>query len=83
MDKYFKYVLSSEVDGRLYKGHTDNLDNRIIEHNVGKTKSTKGYLPWELVYFETFETREESIEREKYFKTGVGRQFLKQKLKIK
>ena len=68
-------------DGRLYKGQTNNLGNRIIEHNTGKTKSTKGYLPWELVYFESFKTREEAVLREKYFKTGSGREFLKGKLK--
>ena len=71
----------SSKDGRLYKGQTNNLENRIIVHNTGKTKSTKGYLPWELVYFESFKTREEAVLREKYFKTGSGREFLKEKLK--
>jgi putative endonuclease len=80
MDKYFVYVLKSDIDGRLYKGHTLDLDKRLIEHNSGKTKSTKGYIPWRLVYFETFPTREESIVREKYFKTGSGREFLSKKL---
>lgn len=77
---YFVYVLESEIDGRLYKGHTFDIDKRIKEHNSGKTKSTKGYKPWKLVYFETFDTREESVLREKYFKTGSGREFIKGKL---
>ena len=55
-------------------------DKRIKEHNSGKTKSTKGYKLWKLVYFETFETRDEAVLREKYFKTGSGREFLKGKL---
>lgn len=80
MKEYCAYVLKSGIDGRLYKGHTDDLKKRLIEHNSGKTKSTKGYIPWELVYFETFKTREESILREKYFKTRSGRGFLKDKL---
>jgi len=80
MKEYCAYVLKSDIDGRLYKGHTEDLKKRLIEHNRGKTKSTKGYIPWELVYFETFKTREESILREKYFKTGSGREFLKDKL---
>jgi len=78
--EYFVYILESEIDGRLYKGHTADIDKRIIEHNSGKTKSTKGYKPWKLVYFEVFDTREESVLREKYFKTGSGREFLKEKL---
>ncbi len=72
--------MESEIDGRLYKGQTKDIDNRIKEHNSGKTKSTKAYKPWKLVYFETFETREEAVLREKYFKTGSGREYIKKKL---
>ena len=77
--EYFVYVLKSLKDGRLYKGQTHNLEIRLQQHNSGKTKSTKGYTPWELVYFESFKTREEAVLREKYFKTGVGREFLNKK----
>ena len=77
--EYFVYVLQSEIDGRLYKGQTSNIDKRIIEHNTGKTKSTKGFKPWKLVYLEIFDSRSEAVLREKYFKTGSGREFLKEK----
>jgi len=77
MVKYFVYVLKSEADGRLYKGMTDNLERRLKEHNAGKTKSTKGFRPWKLVYKEEFDTFELARERENYFKTGEGREFLK------
>ena len=50
--QYFVYILESEIDGRLYKGQTSDLDKRLQEHNSGKTKSTKGYIPWKLVHFE-------------------------------
>ena len=79
--EYYTYVIQSEVDGRFYKGQTENIVSRILQHNSGKTKSTKGYLPWKLVYFEKFKTREEALLREKYFKSGVGREFLKKLLK--
>ncbi|WP_286814160.1 MULTISPECIES: GIY-YIG nuclease family protein [unclassified Maribacter] len=78
---YYVYVLKSEVDGRLYKGMTNNLQKRIVEHNSGKNKSTKGYLPWVLVYKEEFKTSVEARAREKYFKSGIGREFLKSILK--
>ena len=71
------YVLRSDVDGRLYKGFTKDLSIRIAQHNSGKTKSTKGYIPWQLVYSETFTTLEEALLREKFLKTGQGRDFLK------
>lgn len=78
--EYFVYILESEIDGRLYKGQTRDINKRIKEHNSGKTKSTKGFIPWKLVYFEIFETSDEAVFREKYFKTGSGREFLKGKL---
>ena len=78
--EYFVYVLKSIKDGRLYKGQTSNLNKRLKQHNRGENKSTKGFMPWELVYFETFQTREEAVLREKYFKSGSGREFLKKKL---
>jgi putative endonuclease len=74
------YVIQSEIDGRLYKGQTSDIDKRIKEHNSGKTKSTKGFVPSKLVYLETFGTREEAVLREKYFKTGSGREFIKEKI---
>ena len=78
---FYVYVLKSELDGRLYKGHTSRLAERIAEHNSGKTSSTKGYRPWKLVYQEIFETEKEAIEREKFLKLGIGREFLKKILR--
>lgn len=49
---YIVYAIKSEVDNRVYVGFTDNLERRLSEHNEGKTKSTKGYLPWDLIYSE-------------------------------
>jgi len=66
--------------GELYKGHCEVLERRLAEHNSGKTKSTKGGIPWEIVWFEKFETREEAMKREKYLKTAAGRRYVKFKL---
>jgi putative endonuclease len=77
---FFVYVLKSKIDGRLYKGMTDNLERRIKEHNFGKVKSTKGYAPWDLVYSEVFDSRIEARLREVFLKSGIGREFLKEKL---
>ncbi len=79
---YFAYILYSANYNRFYKGHCENLEERINQHNHGQTKSTKPFIPWEVVYYEEFEHREEAIKREKYFKTAAGRRFLKQKIKI-
>jgi len=77
---YFVYVLKSEKDDRLYKGMTNNIKRRIYEHNIGKHKSTRPFKPWKLVYQESFDSRVEARRREKYLKSGIGREFLKEKL---
>lgn len=72
---YYAYVLKSSKDGRLYKGLTNDLENRVKQHNLGQNKSTKGFMPWKLVYCEKFESRPEARNREKFFKSGQGREF--------
>jgi putative endonuclease len=76
---FYTYVIKSIKFDFVYKGHCENLEERLKEHNSGMTRSNKAYLPFEIVYIEYFETRVEAIEREKYFKTAAGRRFLKGK----
>ncbi len=76
---YYAYVIKSLSHEYFYKGHCENLDLRLKQHNAGMTKSNIPYLPFELFYYEGFVTREEAIIREKYFKTAAGRRFLKNK----
>jgi putative endonuclease len=76
---FFVYILKSENNWRFYVGMTSNLEKRIEEHNKGYTKSTKGYRPWKLFFFETFQSRAEARSREKYYKSGIGKEKIKQK----
>lgn len=72
------YAIKSELDGRIYVGFTDCIERRLKEHNSGKTQSTKGYKPWKLIFMENADCRENARNREKYFKSGCGKEFLKQ-----
>ncbi len=74
---FYTYVLKSLVYQKFYTGHTDNLDRRLKQHNNGYTIYSKRYRPWQNVYCEQFNSEEESIKREKYFKSAVGRRWLK------
>ena len=74
---YYVYILKCQADGSLYKGYTNDLDRRLAEHNSGKSDYTSRKGPWELVYHESFETKEDAIKREKYFKSSAGRRFIK------
>jgi len=78
---YFVYVLKSTKDTKLYYGLTANLENRLVEHNKGKVQATKGRIPFDIVYFETVANLAEARKKEKYFKSGFGRKYIKNKLK--
>jgi putative endonuclease len=74
--KYFIYVIKSK-EGFIYKGMADNLQRRLVEHN-NKTLSfwTKRGTNWELIYKEEFDNKTEALKRERWLKTGVGREYL-------
>ena len=77
---YYSYVLRSTKNGLLYKGSTQNLEIRLQTHNSGKVKFTSKNIPWELVISEEFSTRSEAVKREKWYKSGVGRDWINSKL---
>ena len=76
----FTYVLKSQKDDKLYVGWTNDLKNRILEHNSGNVVATKDRRPLKLIYYEACINKEKAIEREKFFKTGFGRRFLKNRI---
>ena len=77
---YYTYVLLSSKDKKFYIGCTDNLKNRIQEHIKGKVDVTKDRRPLKLVYFEACIDKNKAFKREKYFKTGFGRRYLKSRI---
>jgi putative endonuclease len=76
---YYVYVIRSLKDGKHYTGMTSNLERRVAEHNKGKkgTPSTSKRGPFILVYNEAVRDRNEARTREKYLKSGAGREFIK------
>jgi len=81
MEKFnYTYVLKSLTDGKLYIGWTDDLKARKSAHDNGLVLSTKNRRPLLLVYYEACQNKERAIAREKYFKTGFGRRFLKSRI---
>lgn len=74
---YYVYAIRSLKDCRIYVGISENVARRLIWHNMGKTKSTKGYTPWELIFIKETKDRVEARSWEKYYKSGVGKEYLK------
>lgn len=79
---YFVYVLQSLKDKRWYTGYTVDLRKRFREHQEGLyTSWTKGRGPYELIYYEMCKNKVDAQQREKYLKSGMGKRYLKNRLK--
>jgi len=77
----YTYVIRSNKDKKFYTGTTNNLRKRLNEHNEGKVISTKNRGPFELIYFESCINSDDAFTRERYLKTGMGKRYLKNRLK--
>ncbi len=73
---YYVYILKNEFDW-TYVGQTNNIEDRLKRHNSGLVRSTKSKIPLSIVHKEIFETRAESMRREKELKGGQGREWIK------
>ncbi len=77
----YTYVIRSRKDNKFYTGTTSDLRKRFIEHNEGRVTSTKNRGPFELIYYEGCLNKEDAFARERYLKTGMGKRYLKNRLK--
>jgi putative endonuclease len=78
---YFVYVLRSLKDGLFYIGFSENVENRLKEHNDGRNISTKNRRPFEILFYEAFRTKHDALRREAYFKTTKGKATIRLMLK--
>lgn len=76
---FYVYILQS--DSHIYIGFTSDLKRRVNQHNAGRNRSTKRYLPWLLIFYEAYLNEDDAKRRESYFKTSQGRQALRRMLK--
>lgn len=74
---YSVYVLRSLKNDKRYVGFTSkDINERLNEHNSGSNKWTRANKPFELKYSEQYIEKKEAIVREKFLKSGKGREFL-------
>ena len=71
------YAIKSITRNYIYVGMTDDIKRRFQEHNSGKSKTTSPYKPFSLVCTEQHPNRKIARVREKYLKSGVGKEFLR------
>ena len=80
-EEFVIYILHSKKFNKYYTGFTSNLIERFKSHNyLSKKGSTIKYRPWMVVYVEFYHSKPEAMNREKYLKSGKGREWLKSTL---
>ncbi|MCL4374712.1 GIY-YIG nuclease family protein [Patescibacteria group bacterium] len=78
---FYVYILKLK-NNDWYTGYTVDLRQRVVDHQRGKVRSTKAFLPVELIHYEAYKIEEDARRREKYLKTSDGKRFLKQQLSV-
>lgn len=78
--EYYIYLIESEATGIWYVGLSQNPEERLLQHNKGKSKFTSGHIPWKLLYTEKAGSIGAARKLEKYYKTSSGKRKLKKKL---
>jgi putative endonuclease len=63
-----------------YIGFTEDIQQRIIDHNSGKTFSTSYRRPLEMIYYEAYLEKSDALGRERFLKSGSGYKFLRKQL---
>jgi len=76
--EFVVYVLYSDKHNKTYVGYTSDLISRFNSHNKFATKGyTIKFRPWKVIHIEFYQDKKSAMSREKYFKNGTGRDFLK------
>jgi putative endonuclease len=78
---YYVYVLHSKADDNWYIGCTNDLRQRVLDHEAGLVKSTQRRLPVELIYYEACRNKKDAYRRERYLKTSYGHRYLRNRLR--
>ncbi len=67
---YYTYILKSLKDGSYYYGSSSNAEERLKQHNAGKSRYTKGHRPYKLHYYETYQSKKEAMEIERLLRVN-------------
>lgn len=78
---YYFYTLRFRKNGKLYYGFTSDLKRRISQHKSKNAKFTSRNGPFDLIFYEAYLNKVDAQKAERYFKTGHGREVLREKLK--
>ena len=71
------YALCNDENEEIYIGISDNPERRLSEHNKGKNRYTKAFMPWSPFYYERYNDYANARVAEKYYKRSNNKKKLK------
>jgi putative endonuclease len=78
---WYVYIIRSlSSPAQEYTGLSEDLKQRIKDHNAGKSTHTSKYVPWELAWYCAFPDKRSALEFEQYLKSHSGRAFASKRL---
>ena len=78
---HYVYLIESETEpAKRYVGFSDDLKQRLADHNSGKSKDTLAGRPWRLVTYLGFGDRAKALAFERHLKIGSGHAFARRHL---
>ncbi|MDP2632157.1 MAG: GIY-YIG nuclease family protein [Candidatus Curtissbacteria bacterium] len=81
MKFFYVYVLHNPLKKFIYIGYSEDLKQRLASHNKGENKSTRSYIPLELIHYEAYKNIKDAKRRELYLKSNKGKTTLLTMLK--
>jgi len=81
MMNHCTYIVESETNTQWYYGHTEDIENRLFQHNTGRNKSTKGKGPWKLIFKREFQTKLEANRFELKLKSLRNKEYIRREYK--
>ncbi|MEK7156554.1 MAG: GIY-YIG nuclease family protein [Patescibacteria group bacterium] len=72
---YYVYILESQKEKYRYIGITQDLKDRIREHNNGETKSNRSKAPYKIAWYCCIADKHKAYAFEKYLKSSSGYAF--------
>jgi len=77
---YYVYIIKSLKNDFKYTGYSADLKKRLDHHNSGANKSTAGHRPFRIIYYEAYAGESDARRREKFLKSGRGRDIIKKQI---
>jgi putative endonuclease len=70
------YIIESTT-GQWYYGSSENIEQRVLDHNANRAKYTRFKGPWKLIFRREYENKTEALKFELQLKRMKNKQYIR------